>query len=55
MKGKLLKERTSADFMLDASTTKLGLQQISDSFGYSLEFWNSNSKINIWYSFTYLL
>ena len=34
---------------------KLGLQQIFDSFGYSLEFWYSNSKINIRYSFTYVL
>ena len=33
----------------------LGLQQIFDSFGYSLEFWYSNSKINIQYSFTYAI
>ena len=34
---------------------KIGLQQIFDSFEYSLEFWYLNSKINIRYSFTYVL
>ena len=33
----------------------LGLQQIFDSFGYSLEFWYSNSKINIRYLLTCVL
>ena len=33
----------------------VGLQQIFDSFGYSLEFCYSNSKINIRYSLTYVL
>ena len=33
----------------------VGLQQIFDSFGYSLELWYSNSKINIRYLFTYLI
>ena len=34
---------------------QLELQQIFDLFGYSLQFWHSNSKISIWYSFTYVL
>ena len=32
----------------------LGLQQIFNSCGYSLEFWHWDSKINIWHSFAYV-
>ena len=39
----------------DVLHSKLGLQQIFDSFRYLLEFWYSNSKINIRYSSTYVL
>lgn len=45
---------TTADFTMSLQYF-IWLQQIFNSLRYLLEFWYSDSKTNIWYSFSYVV